>query len=56
MKTAYELLKENECLREKFKDYIRLNEELTKKVEEFTRKDVRPTVYVKNNVGTVSIQ
>ena len=56
MKTAYDLLKENECLREKLKYYIRLNEALTKKVDELTRKDVRSTVYVKNNVGTVSIQ
>ena len=55
MKTAYVLLKENECLREKLKYYIRLNEALTKKVDELTRKDVRTTVYVKNNVGTVSI-
>ena len=55
MKTAYDLLKENECLREKLKYYIRLNEALTKKVDELTRKDVRTTVYVKNNVGTVSM-
>ena len=55
MKTAYDLLKENECLREKLKYYIRLNEALTKKVDELTRKDARTTVYVKNNVGTVSI-
>ena len=55
MKTAYDLLKENECLCEKLKYYIRLNEALTKKVDELTRKDVRTTVYVKNNVGTVSM-
>ena len=55
MKTAYELLKENECLREKLKYYIRLNEELTKKVDELTRKDARPTVYVKNNELTCRI-
>lgn len=55
MKTAYDLLKENECLREKLKYYIRLNEALTKKVDELTKKDVRTTVYVKNNVGTVSM-
>ena len=47
MKTAYELLKENEYLREKLKYYIRLNETLTKKVDELTRKDARTTVYVK---------
>ena len=55
MKTAYDLLKENECLREKLKYYIRLNEALTKKVDELTRKDTRSTVYVKNNVETVSM-
>ena len=55
MKTAYDLLKENECLCEKLKYYIRLNDALAKKVDELTRKDVRTTVYVKNNVGIVSI-
>ena len=55
MKTAYDLLKENECLREKLKYYIRLNEALAKKVDELTEKDARSTVYVKNNVGTVSM-
>ena len=55
MKTAYELLKENECLREKLKYYIRLNEELTKKVDELTKKDTKSTVYVKNNTGNISI-
>ena len=55
MKTAYDLLKENECLREKLKYYIGLNEALTKKVDELTKKDARTTVYVKNNVGTVSM-
>lgn len=53
MKTAYDLLKENECLREKLKYYIRLNESLTKKVDELTGKDTRSTIY--NNAGTVSI-
>ena len=53
MKTAYDLLKENECLREKLKYYIRLNDELTKKVDELTGKDSGSTIY--NNVGTVSI-
>ena len=55
MKTAYDLLKENEYLREKLKYYIRLNETLTKKVDELTKKDTRTTVYVKNNIGTVSM-
>lgn len=55
MKTAYDLLKENECLHEKLKYYIRLNEALTKKVDELTKKDTRTTVYVKNNVEAVSI-
>ena len=50
MKTTYDLLKENECLREKLKYYIRLNETLTKKVDELTRKDTRTVTYVKNNV------
>lgn len=55
MKTAYDLLKENECLREKLKYYIRLNEALTKKVDELTKKDTKSTIYVKNNIGTVSM-
>ena len=53
MKTAYDLLKENEYLREKLKYYIRLNDELTKKVDELTRKDTKSTIY--NNVGNISI-
>ena len=64
MKTAYDLLKENECLREKLKYYIRLNETLTKKVDELTklndeltkeltRKDVRLTIY--NNARHIFI-
>lgn len=53
MKTAYDLLKENECLHEKLKYYIRLNEALTKKVDELTRNDTRTTIY--NNVGNISI-
>ena len=53
MKTAYDLLKENECLREKLKYYIRLNDELIKKVDELTRKDTRLTIY--NNAGNISI-
>ena len=55
MKTAYDLLKENECLCETLKYYIRLNEALTKKVDELTRKDTRSTVYLKNNAGSISI-
>lgn len=55
MKTAYDLLKENECLREKLKYYIRLNDELTKKVDELTRKDVRTVTYVENNIGNIFI-
>ena len=53
MKTAYDLLKENECLREKLKYYIRLNDELIKKVDELTGKDTRSTIY--NNAGNISI-
>ena len=55
MKTTYDFLKENECLREKLKYYIRLNDELTKKVDELTKKDTKSTVYVKNNTGNISI-
>ena len=55
MKTAYDLLKENEYLREKLKYYIKLSDELTKKVDELTRKDTRSTVYLKNNAGNISI-
>ena len=55
MKTAYELLKENECLREKLKYYIRLNDALTKKIDELTRKDTSSTVYVENNTGNIFI-
>lgn len=53
MKTAYDLLKENECLREKLKYYIRLNDALTKKVDELTGKDTKSTIY--NNAGNISI-
>ena len=53
MKTAYDLLKENEYLREKLKYYIRLNESLTKKVDELTRNDSKSTIY--NNAGNISI-
>ena len=53
MKTAYDLLKENECLREKLKYYIRLNEALTKKIDELTRKDTGSTIY--NNIRNISI-
>lgn len=55
MKTAYDLLKENECLREKLNYYIRLNDALTKKIDELTRKDTSSTVYVENNAGNISI-
>ena len=55
MKTVYDLLKENEYLREKLKYYIRLNDELTKKVDELTRKDTRSIIYLKNNAGNISI-
>ena len=55
MKTAYELLKENECLREKLNYYIRLNDDLIKKVDELTREDTRTTVYDENNAGNISI-
>ena len=55
MKTAYDLLKENECLREKLNYYIRLNDALVKKIDELTRKDIRSTVYLKNNAGNISI-
>ena len=55
MKTAYDLLKENEYLREKLNYYIRLNDVLTKKVDELTKKDTKSTVYVKNNTGNISI-
>lgn len=53
MKTAYDLLKENECLREKLNYYIRLNDALIKNVDELTGKDARSTIY--NNVGNISI-
>ena len=55
MKTAYDLLKENEYLREKLNYYIRLNDALVKKVDELTRKDTRTTVYDENNAGNISI-
>ena len=53
MKTAYDLLKENECLREKLKYYIRLNDTLSKKIDELTGNDTRSTIY--NNAGNISI-
>ena len=55
MKTAYDLLKENECLREKLNYYIRLNDVLAKKVDELTGKDARSTVYFENNLRNISI-